>query len=352
MNLVRLQYGGGGSGELHGAELVITTEETTLAGELVELYKDADSTPVQVNRFSTIASDGKYSARFVIQEVGTYKVESSDGVDTAKREEILITSDDVINKLSITDTISFWEATPWTTGSFEGIADMLERHYQGLLYVADYWAIGDEKEIELPQIANGGLVSETQPVQTVKLKIIGFSHDDLETPINGVTKSAITVQTELSTLGNMHPTAPQTRNFIYTQLNRRAWLNDQFYNALPCKDLVKPVIKKTANYQWTKSGLSNPYINTTNSKENVFLTSRAETTTEYISLGKPMNEIDEEMYEYYTNSSNKPTKKYPFRNVVAYDTNGICIHVINANGSLSWPYVNTNDFTICPCFNL
>ena len=107
MNLVRLQYGGGG-GELHGASITVNTEETTLVGKEALLYKVSDlSTIINRTVFSALSSDGVSTATFNnIIEPDTYIVKSSNGTEEGKTGNIEITSDDVINKTTLVRSLS------------------------------------------------------------------------------------------------------------------------------------------------------------------------------------------------------------------------------------------------------
>ena len=107
MNLVRLQYGGGG-GELHGASITVNTEETILVGKEALLYKVSDLSTI-INRavFSALSSDGVSTVTFNnIIEPDTYIVKSSNGTEECYTNNIEITSDDVINKTTLVRSLS------------------------------------------------------------------------------------------------------------------------------------------------------------------------------------------------------------------------------------------------------
>ena len=106
MNLVRLQYGGGG-GELRGAIIYVTTTETSLIGKKAYLYKDGDTTPISN---ATISSSG--SCLFTVLEVGTYTVKASNGTyeiegSVSIDSEQITNKDIVLIKLSFDVTITF-----------------------------------------------------------------------------------------------------------------------------------------------------------------------------------------------------------------------------------------------------
>ena len=107
MNLVRLQYGGGG-GELHGASITVNTEESTLVGKEALLYKVSDlSTIINRTVFSALSSDGVSTATFNnIIEPDIYIVKSSNGTKEGNTDNIEITSDDVINKTTLVRSLS------------------------------------------------------------------------------------------------------------------------------------------------------------------------------------------------------------------------------------------------------
>lgn len=107
MNLVRLQYGGGG-GELHGASITVNTEETTLVGKEALLYKVSDLSTI-INRavFSALSSDGVSTVTFNnIIEPDTYMVKSSNGTEEGYTSNIEITSDDIINKTTLVRSLN------------------------------------------------------------------------------------------------------------------------------------------------------------------------------------------------------------------------------------------------------
>ena len=128
----------------------------------------------------------------------------------------------------------------FATASWDEIASMLQRHYAGLINLADFWSVGAEKVISYGAMTATG-VSESHKAGSQKIKIIGFNHDT----ITGGTKSAITLQLSngLGVAGYMHPSA--NNNGGWGACNRRAWANGTFYNALDAglRKLIKPVDK-------------------------------------------------------------------------------------------------------------
>lgn len=130
----------------------------------------------------------------------------------------------------------------FATASWAEIGSMIQRHYAGIINLAEFWSVGSEKVISYGAMPATG-VSESHSASSQKIKIIDFNHDT----ITGGQKAAITLQFSngLGTPGYIHPT--NTNNGGWTSCNRRAWCNGAFYNALDpeLRKLIKAVDKYT-----------------------------------------------------------------------------------------------------------
>ena len=299
MNLVRLQYGGGG-GELHGATIIVNTKETTLVGKEVLLYKASDlSTIINKTIFSALSSDGVSTATFNnIIEPDTYIVKSSDGIDEATSEDITINSDEIINKIIKTTIISFYKIVTFAGGTDEEIYKMLKAHYSGSINISDYWSFGDTRSITLSAI-DSTLTGESQPLQTVTFVILGLEEDTLATPIGTRSKSAITVymKTPFSTAGKMN----DSNTYSWENCKRRTWCNSLFVDSLPnyIKQSVKLINKNTA------TSPTNSTINVTQDK--AFLLSYQEeygTNTDLPNYNQVVSDGCD-IYSYFESSSNR-----------------------------------------------
>ena len=178
---------------------------------------------------------------------------------------------------------------------------MLQGHYNDEINIADYWSVGDMRTIHIDAMQAIG-VGESHVAQDQQFVIIGINHDDLETPINGHTKAAITIQ-PLRVLSNGTSGEGGYMNYLETYVGgweecaRRKWCNDVFYNALPLlyQNNIKPVIK--LNYK-PKSGAD---ITTTGTNDKAFLLSETETFgAKHYSAGT----TEGTQYEYYKTSAN------------------------------------------------
>lgn len=139
-------------------------------------------------------------------------------------------------------------------GSWKQITKMLNAHYKGLIDIADYWRVNDERTITLDDIPaatyNSKLASEdtgtpceleSQLGGKFKIRIIAINSCMLGKSIGKRTNSAVTLQFVncLYTPGII-ATKPYQR---YDVTPRHQWLNDKFIEALPSslQSLIKTV---------------------------------------------------------------------------------------------------------------
>ena len=205
-----------------------------------------------------------------------------------------------------------YKIVTWADGTDEEIAAMLAAHYEGKIDISDYWAVGDKRKIHLNAMSATG-VSESHHADDYDFVIIGIKHDDLTTPINGITKAAITIQldrmlfTDTTTeYDSSYDTAHEygymnssnTNAGGWTSCARRTWCNSVFFGALPqtIQDTIKQVDKKTS------AGSQSSTINTDHDK--IFLLSEIEIfgTTTYSFSGEGSQ------YSYFTTASNRYKK--------------------------------------------
>lgn len=205
--------------------------------------------------------------------------------------------------VSVIVTANYLKIVSWAAATEIEIANMLTAHYNGEIDVADYWSVGDIREMELSATLKGN-VGEIQPAQTLEMVIIGMDHDDLVVPKKARTRAAITIQVRnvLSEVGYIHSPAALTA-VSWAECVRRDWCKLEFKNALPSgiSKLIQAVIKTTNRFSTTEEERAH---NTTN--ETVFLLSEWEVfgeqslrNTEYGAL-----EPDGVQYDYMNALSN------------------------------------------------
>lgn len=237
---------------------------------------------------------------------------------------------------------------PWATATDAEIADMLTAHYNGLIDLSteEGWEVGSKRSIALSAMSATG-VSESHHADSYDFVIIGHKHDDLTTPINGVTKAAVTVQldrilyknTTDETYTSNYPSAADEGGYMnssntnvggWTSCARRTWCNNVFFGALPVttQSMIKNVDKKTS------AGNKSSTINTDSDK--VFLLSEIEIfgTTTYSASGEGSQ------YSYFTTASNR-YKKPSYRTYASarwrerspYLSNAIYFCFVDDNGN-------------------
>ena len=157
-------------------------------------------------------------------------------------------------ELSEDDIVSFAD------GTWSQISKMLDMHYAGIIDIADYWSVGDEREITIDEITQEEIttsmsttVFEHQLAQQQIITIIGFNHDILETPINGFDKACVTLQLKdcLNVKGKLHQKSGGYACSWYKK-GRHIWLENNFRKALPSK--LQSLIKITTHPIGTYGG--------------------------------------------------------------------------------------------------
>ena len=210
------------------------------------------------------------------------------------------TTDDVYTLSYVTHISPIFKITTFADATDEDIVAMLKAHYNGDINIADYWSVGDKRTIHLDTMEAIG-VSESHIAQDQQFVIIGIEHDDLETPINGKTKAAITIQ-PLKVLSNDaaheygYMNSSNTNSGGWEECARRTWCNNVFVNALPSsiQSLVKTVSK--LNYKVYNS------TNLTTTSDKVFLLSETEV---FGSNTNSAGNTEGTQYEYFKTSSNR-----------------------------------------------
>lgn len=274
------------------ATLTVTTEEASLYGKAVTVTSDGQTVT------GTFNDSGSVTLK--IPWIGSTVVSSTDGTDTAT-----VAVNIAEYGKSYNAELSFLKIVTFADGTDAEIMAMIEAHYNNKINIADYWAVGDVREIGLSAMP-ATYVDESHLSGTYKFAIADFDHDDLTTPINGHTKAAVTLTQvdclmDISNRNNPVNGENNTENGYMNSSNinyggwkectRRKWCNEIYYNSIVgIKDIVKEVDKKTSD------GYDSNTIVTTADK--VFLLSEIECT------GRDSYSVTGEgnQYQYYKNA--------------------------------------------------
>ena len=213
----------------------------------------------------------------------------------------------------------------WADGSWSEITDVLNKYYSGEVSdLKDYFSVGDKRKITISAIEAASPLTDTHAEMTTDLVIIGIEHDDLATPISDTrTKAALTVQiydlmetkSVIDSFSSSYSVSTSAPYAIYSNTERRKWLNSTFKNALPAdmSALIKPVTKLSARGVYDTRYTSSSYKNINTSVEECFLLSFSEGLSGYAT--DYFKGEDGTQYEYYTDKHNfvkwSESEKYP-----------------------------------------
>lgn len=181
--------------------------------------------------------------------------------DTENNKLQLMNGDTVLKEIEISGG-GGTKIVTFADGTDEEIAAMIEAHYNNKINISDYWAVGDTRSVALSAMSATG-VGESHRAQTVQFVIGDFEHDDLETPINGHTKAAVTLLQkdclmDASNASNPVNGSSNSENGYMNSSNtnvggwkscaRRTWCNNVFFAALPSawQSMIKTVNKKVS----------------------------------------------------------------------------------------------------------
>lgn len=353
-NIKKIQTGGG----LYGAIINVTTYDTSLFGKEVSLSKDGT-----VIKTTTIDNNGTCSFESV-QEVGEYTINSNVTGNIAT-QIINVTADDIVSKANVSCYLELIRIVPFSSGTDDEIAAMMQAHYDNKIDIANYWSVGDKRTIHHNAMEATG-VNEVHHADDYSYVIIGMEHDDLVTPINGHSKAAITLQTDrtLNTeMINDHVNAEDVEHehgYInstatnvggWRDCNRRTWCNNVYMNCLPTyiQGMLKQVQKRS-----TIGGKSD-LIEVTN--DYAFLPSEIEV------FGSTENSYEDEgtQYQYFNNAIENRYKKPIYESTYEksyvsalwwlrspHKANDDSFCSINRGGISTYTYA-TNDRGLAPC---
>lgn len=277
---------------------------------------------------------------------------------------VTVTVSETDNYKSASKTISvkcdFLKIVTWADGTYEEIKAMLDAHYTGTIDISDYWSVGDVRTIPLSAMSATG-VGESQSAQNAEVVIIGLGHDDLVSPVNGNSKSAVSLQLKnsLATTGYMYSKYNGTNYSLWDGSPRRTWCNSVFKNALPAElvNLIKTVTKKT--WRYAHSDYSSCRTQQT-TEDDCFLISEFEvfgvqelSTSTFGTVGD-----DGTQYEYYKTTSNRikylgvsgtSANAWWLRSSLVDSIGYSCFRGVNASGSVN-NYVASYASGVAPGF--
>lgn len=189
------------------------------------------------------------------------------------------------------------EIVSWADGTDEQIVAMVNAANQGLINLADYWSVGDERQVTLSAMDATG-VGESHAEQTVTMVLI---HQGLYELVDGGTCNFIVGQKNaLATRGYMN--SSDTNDGSWDSCARRTWCNSVYYNAIP--ETLRPIFKKfrtvtAETYNGSTNKTSEDYFALAAEKE-IFGTRNNSNSTEASALTQ---------FDYYKTEANRIKKQ-------------------------------------------
>lgn len=281
--------------ELHGATLSVVTSDKELFGKTVTLTRH------YTNVGTTVFSNNG-TCSFIVQQSGPYTITCGEA-----HKDVSVTNIDVLNKNTISVNLLLLKIVTFAGGTDEEIAKMIQAHYNNKINIADYWAVGDTRNVSLSAMS-ATVVGESHRAQTVQFVIGDFEHDTMVGPINGHSKAAITLLQKDCLMdadaasGSIHGEDNTENGYInssstnvggWKNCARREWCNSTYFHALPA--VWQSMVKTVEKYTSIGSGSSN----TERTYDKIFLPSEIEIFAE--TSGSANGEGTR--YQYYRNGS-------------------------------------------------
>lgn len=169
----------------------------------------------------------------------------------------------------VTKTASFTvsvnvKIVTWAGGTDQEIADMIAAADAGLINLQDYWAVGQERRVNLSAMEATG-VGESHVAQVVTMVLMNAGGKTLATPTpDGRTECNYIVGLKNGlangTSGEFgHMNSTNTNVGGWKNSARRTWCNSVFKNSIPAalRSIFKPFINKSGTGNGSTSGTEN-----------------------------------------------------------------------------------------------
>lgn len=190
-------------------------------GKYVWSVQSGDGTTVDAN------SETKYVAS---NDTATYPIDGwidNDYFKLVKKPET------IVNGVKIVE---------WNNGTDEEICNMVAAADDGKINLADYWAVGDIRQVQLSAIAATG-VRESHDAQPVELVLMHAGGYDLNAAVaNGRTKCSFVVGMKDALANTGYMNSGNNNEGSWNGCKRRTWCNGVFKNAIP--STILPIFKQ------------------------------------------------------------------------------------------------------------
>ena len=188
----------------------------------------------------------------------------------------------------------------WADGTDEEIVAMVNAADNGKINLADYWHVGDERQVTLSAMSATG-VGESHVEQTVTFVLMNAGGKTLaNATASGRTECNFIVGMKNGLAEKGYMNSSNTNSGGWEACARRTWCNDVFRNAIPSalRDIFKQHLNVTASGSSTTTATSTDYFTLPAEKE-VFGSITYANSTAEASLSQ---------FEYYKTSANRIKK--------------------------------------------
>ena len=185
----------------------------------------------------------------------------------------------------------------WAGGTDEEIVKMVQLADEGKINLADYWTVGDERQVTLSAMSATG-VGESHVEQTVTFVLMNAGGKTLaNATASGRTECSFIVGMKNGLAEKGYMNSSNTNSGGWEACARRTWCNDVFRNAIPStlRDIFKQHLNITANGSSSTTVTSTDYFALPAEKEVFGSVSNANSTAE----------ANLTQFEYYKTSSNR-----------------------------------------------
>ena len=188
----------------------------------------------------------------------------------------------------------------WADGTDAEIVAMVNAADNGEINLADYWSVGDERQVTLSAMEATG-VGESHAEQTVTFVLMNAGGKTLAnaTP-SGRTECSFIVGMKNGLAKKGYMNSSYTNSGGWESCKRRTWCNDVFRNAIPetLRDIFKQHLNVTADGSSSTTATSTDYFALPAEKEVFGSVTYADSTAE----------ANLTQFEYYKTSSNRIKK--------------------------------------------
>ena len=195
----------------------------------------------------------------------------------------------------------FMDTVSWSDATDAEIVKMVQLADAGTINLADYWSVGDERQVTLSAMSATG-VGESHAEQTVTFVLMNAGGKTLAnaTP-SGRTECSFIVGMKNGLAEKGYMNASNTNSGGWDACARRTWCNDVFRNAIPLtlRDIFKQHLNITANGSSSATTTTSTDYFALPAEKEVFGSNTYANITAEVSLTQ---------FEYYKTSSNRIKK--------------------------------------------